>query len=80
MSKQVHIAPAIKSVDQELADHLTKAEEHLIAAVELFARKGRPDRTLAYQKRLRVVQEMTTTLLREELVRIRGPIKFKVKL
>lgn len=82
MAKPVQVAPVIMSVDQELADHLTKAEEHLIAAVELFMRKGKgkPDRNMSYQRRLRLVQEMTTTLLREELVRLRGPIKIKVKL
>ena len=65
----------IKSVDDALAEHLRIAEEHLIKAVELFARKHKPDRTLAYIKRLMSAQETITSLYREELVRIRGPVK-----
>lgn len=70
--------PKIHTVEDELTEHLTKAEEHLIAAVKLFQRKARPERRMDYQRRLVRAQEMVTTLLREELVRIRGPIKVRV--
>jgi hypothetical protein len=68
------------SVDEELANHLKKAEDHLIAALELFSRQLRPDRGVDYINRLRRAQEAITWLLREELVRIRGPIKVTAKL
>jgi hypothetical protein len=64
--------------DKELADHLKQAEEHLIAAVKLFQNKKAPKRTLAYMTRLDRAQELVTGLFREELVRIRGPIKMTV--
>lgn len=67
------------SPDEEFAEHLNKAEEHLISAVKLVSRKGKPERHIDYQKRLVRAQEMVTTLFREELVRIRGPIKVRVK-
>jgi hypothetical protein len=81
MSKQMAKPPLVRTPDQELAEHLAQAEEHLIAAVELFLRKGKgkPERNMSYQRRLRMAQEMVTALFREELVRIRGPIKIKVK-
>lgn len=69
------IADVVMSADEKLADHLKQAEEHLIAAVKLFELKPRPERTHAYLERLTRAQEMVTTLFREELVRIRGPIK-----
>ena len=58
---------------------LEKAEEHLIAAVNLFSRKVHPERHRDYLPRLVRAQELVTTLFREELIRIRGPIKVRVK-
>lgn len=69
----------LQSIDEQLTEHLVKAEEHLIAAVKLFARKAAPDRSKDYLPRLTRAQEMVTTLLREELVRARGPVKVAVK-
>lgn len=73
-----HVVKAMNA-DQQLADHLNKAEEHLIAAVKLFENSNHPQRTLDYISRLTRAQEMVTHLFREELVRIRGPIKMAVK-
>jgi hypothetical protein len=78
-SKIEHVAKAAVSKDQELADHLKQAEHHLIAAVKLFEKRTHPQRTHDYVARLTRAQEMTTHLFREELVRIRGPIKMTVK-
>jgi hypothetical protein len=61
--------------DVALAHHLKKAEEHLIEAVKLFGKKHPPDRHHDFVERLGRVQERVTTLHREELIRIRGPIK-----
>lgn len=71
--------PKIQTVDQQLTEHLKQAEDHLITAVKLFARKAGPERHKDYLPRLVRAQEMVTTLLREELVRIRGPIKTRGK-
>jgi hypothetical protein len=71
--------PKIMTPDQQLAEHLEKAEEHLIAAVKLFSRKTAPDRHRDYLPRLVRAQESVTTLFREELVRIRGPIRVRTK-
>jgi hypothetical protein len=76
-SRIEHVVKAVNK-DQELTDHLKKAEEHLIEAVKLFSDKKPPKRTLAYMTRLERAQETVTGLLREELVRIRGPIKMTV--
>lgn len=65
----------IASIDDLLAMHLEKAEEHLIAAVKLFEKKTKPERHASYIAKLIRAQEMVTTLYREELIRIRGPIK-----
>ena len=70
--------PQIKTVDQLLADHLEQAEDHLIKAVKLFARKVGPERNKDYLPRLVRAQEMVTVLMREELIRIRGPLKVAV--
>ena len=79
MPKQIpKPTPKITTLDDQLTEHLRKAEEHLIAAVKLFGRKTPPDRHANYLARLIRSQEGVTTLLREELVRIRGPIKVKV--
>jgi lysylphosphatidylglycerol synthetase-like protein (DUF2156 family) len=67
--------PKILSPDAQLADHLKHAEHHLIAALKLFEKKVKPSRTMDFVRRLTTAQETTTTLLREELIRIRGPIK-----
>lgn len=64
--------------DVALAHHLKKAEEHLIEAVKLFERKHKPNRHQDFIDRLGRVQERVTTLYREELIRIRGPIKISV--
>lgn len=74
-----HVVKAAVSSDQKLADHLRIAEENLIAAVKLFEAKQHPQRTLDYLSRLTRAQEMVTHLFREELIRIRGPIKMTVK-
>lgn len=79
MAKQAQVAKQIRSVDQELAEHLEKAEEHLIAAVKMFAKKNKPARHPDYVARLTRVQEGVTTILREELVRLRGPIRVTIK-
>lgn len=68
-------AAVIASNDEQLTHHLNRAEEHLIEAVKLFERHHPPKRTLAYIGRLVRAQEMVTLLHREELIRIRGPIK-----
>lgn len=65
----------IFSPDDALAHHLEQAEKHLIEAVKLFARKHKPIRHPEYVARLTRTQEMVTWLYREELIRIRGPIK-----
>lgn len=78
-TKIVHAVKAAVSKDQQLADHLKHAEEHLIEAVKLFEQKQHPQRTLEYVKRLIRAQEAVTSLFREELVRMRGPIKMTVK-
>lgn len=72
-TKIEHVVKAVDP-DRELADHLKHAEEHLIAAVNLFEKKG-PKRTFDYIAKLGRMQEGVTSLYREELVRIRGPIK-----
>lgn len=72
------VVKQVLDVDRQLADHLRKAEEHLIEAVKLFEGKKHPDRTQHYVERLSRAQEMVTWLFREELVRIRGPIKMTV--
>lgn len=77
-TKIAHVAKAIVSKDQQLADHLEQAEEHLIEAVKLFEEKNPPKRTLDYMAKLSRTQEAVTSLFREELVRIRGPIKMTV--
>lgn len=79
MAKQVHVAQQIRSVDSELTEHLKKAEEHLIAAIEMFAKKTKPDRNAYFLDRLNRAQGMVTAILREELVRARGPIRVTIK-
>lgn len=69
----------VLDVDKELANHLKTAEEHLIAAAKLFELKKHPNRTQDYVSRLFRMQEGVTSLYREELVRIRGPIKMTLK-
>lgn len=68
-------ADVIASNEDQLTHHLKVAEEHLIEAVKIFERKFPPHRTLAYIGRLTRAQEMVTLLFREELIRIRGPLK-----
>lgn len=64
-----------KTPDDHLAHHLEQAEQHLISAVELFGKAQKPNRTEMYIKRLSHTQETVTALYREELVRIRGPLR-----
>lgn len=71
-------AEVIASNEDQLTHHLKIAEEHLIEGVRLFERKHPPKRTLAYINRLVRAQEMVTLLHREELIRIRGPLKMSV--
>lgn len=59
-------------VDDQLAEHLRQAENHLIDAVKLFTEKRRLTRRVGYFPRLVRAQEIITALYREELVRIRG--------
>jgi hypothetical protein len=73
-AKKVFVNP-----DEELAYHLKHAEEHLIKAVELFFREHKPERHKDFVERLTRAQETVTWLFREELIRIRGPIKVKLK-
>lgn len=78
-NRKLKSIPPLKpqSVDDELADHLKEAEHHLIAAINLFSRPRRPLREVQYLKRLTGAQETVTALYRQELVRIRGPLKSK---
>jgi hypothetical protein len=66
-------------VDDQLAEHLKIAEHHVIEAVNLFSGPRKPDRRVEYYQRLNRAQETITGLYREELVRIRGPIKKRGK-
>lgn len=66
-------------VEAKLTHHLEMAEEHLIEAVKLFEREYKPQRHHDYITRLIRAQEMVTGLFREELIRIRGPIKVTAK-
>lgn len=63
------------NLDDQLTEHLKQAEHHLIAALELFSGKSKALRRVEYYKRLLGAQETITALYREELVRIRGPLK-----
>lgn len=69
------VKEAVKSVDAQLAEHLEKAEHHLIEAVKLFELTKHPERHPSYVEKLSRAQELVTSLYREELVRIRGPLK-----
>lgn len=73
MPKQIRAKP--RTVDAELAEHLKEAENHLVKAVELFLRPSGPNRRVGYLSRLTGAQEAITGLYREELLRIRGPLK-----
>lgn len=71
------VAITVKTPDEQLSEHLEKAEHHLIEAVKLFSGPRMVSRRVGYQKRLENAQEAITGLYREELVRIRGPLKQK---
>ncbi len=80
MKQPIHVkkrTPNPQSADKLLADHLKQAEEHLIAAVQLFVDHQNLKRRTGYLPRLIRVQETLTSLYGEELVRIRGPHKPK---
>lgn len=66
-----------KVVDEQLAEHLREAEDHLVAAVELFLSPSAPNRRVGYLTRLTGAQEAITGLYREELIQIRGPLRSK---
>jgi transcription termination factor Rho len=76
---QTKVDAVVVLVDAKLTHHLKMAEEHLIEAVKLFEREHKPQRHHDYITRLTRAQEMVTGLLREELIRIRGPIKITAK-
>lgn len=61
-----------KSIDDELAFHLEKAEDHLIKALMLWTKSKKPERSADYFKKLGRAQEIVTSLFREELVLKRG--------
>lgn len=61
--------------DDKLAWHLERAEAHLIEAVKLLQSKHAPKRSEEYFRRLVRTQEGATALYREELIRIRGPLR-----
>lgn len=61
-----------KSADEQLAYHVNAAEDHLIAAVQLFTEHKQLSRPTGYFTRLVNVQEMVGGLNRQELVRQRG--------
>lgn len=73
-TKTEHVVKAVDS-DRQLAEHLRVAEENLIAAAKLFELKKAPKRTHDFVAKLFRMQEGVTSLYRQELVRIRGPIK-----
>lgn len=79
-AKQVgeKLPKGVTLMDKELASHLKIAEEHLIEAVKLFNLNNQPKRTRDYVTRLIRAQETVTALFREELIRLRGPIKITV--
>lgn len=83
MAKKAGVEPAAKQVlvdvDEKLAYHLKNAEEHMIAALELFGMEHKPERHKDFVARLTRAQELVTGLFREELIRIRGPIKMTAK-
>jgi len=64
-----------RSVDDQLTHHLEQAEDHLIKAVTLFNERPNLSRRRGYYTRLVGAQEAITTLHREELVRVRGPMR-----
>lgn len=79
-AKQVgeKLPKGVTLLDEKLAGHLKIAEEHLIEAVKIFNLNSQPKRTRDYITRLIRAQEMVTALFREELIRLRGPIKITV--
>ncbi len=77
--KPAIVQKAIKNAEDQLAEHLNKAEYHLIEAVKLFSGPHKISRRVGYSQKLTLAQEAITTLYREELVRIRGPIKMSIK-
>jgi hypothetical protein len=66
---------AYKSVDDQLTEHLRHAEHHLVAAALLFLEEKHPDRRPDYVEKLNLMQQGVTSLMRQELIRMRGPIK-----
>lgn len=75
--KPAIVQNATKHAEAALADHLEKAEHHLIGAVKLLSGQSKPLRNESYYRRLISAQETITSLYREELVRIRGPIPIR---
>ncbi len=77
--KAAIVRKSVKNVDDQLAEHLKNAEDALIGAVKLLSGQSKPLRRESYCRRLILAQETITSLYREELVRIRGPIKIRRK-
>jgi hypothetical protein len=73
------VQKATKNADDQLAEHLKHAEHHVIEALKLFSGPKDTLRRVGYYSRLISAQETITALYREELVRIRGPIKGSVR-
>jgi hypothetical protein len=78
--KPAIVRKSVKNADDQLADYLRIAEDALIGAVKLLSGQSKPLRRESYCRRLNLAQETITSLYREELVRIRGPIRIKKKL
>lgn len=66
---------AYKAAEDQLTEHLRHAEHHLVAAALLFLEEKHPDRRPDYIDKLNRMQQGVTSLMREELIRMRGPIK-----
>lgn len=83
--RQTTLTPKVKrpkseEIDADLAMHLQKAEEHLIAAVELFSQHRKPQRRVGYKEKLTRLQEGVTALYAEELILKRGQMNPKGKI
>lgn len=63
------------SVDDQLTEYLTSAEDALIGAVKLFSEDRKLNRRVGYLTALIRAQEAITGLRGEELIRKRGLMK-----
>lgn len=73
-SKIEIVRKTTKNKDAQLAEHLEQAEHHVIEALKLFSGPKDALRRPGYYQRLNSAQEAITSLYREELIRIRGPL------